>query len=400
VDLGVDRTMDEIEMTIASQIPVVGELMDLHTVMNPEAPTYARIASTISLGINALMFGLAPNASGFLPSGSCFTAGTVVATSTGEVPIESLRVGDRVTTALMSTESRTAVDPQTWRLVRLEMPNPDNSDDVIDLSLLRPIEWIQATGAHEGSWIDLSLNELGIANRAHVRSIDPCPIIAHGAGRVVLGTLTHLSGYVRTLTFEGTKVTIEPTREHRLYSLDRNDWISAGDLVEGETLQSAGGPIVVASNTASPGVRRVFNIEVEAEHEFLASELEVRSHNSYAESCASGVAENILNIGSGDSPIKDAINLDIRRGKGVDVIGDARALPFASGSMNRVVARNLPSMLGADSKMASEIFRVLGPGGTVQLGSASRFGPAAQQAFEGAGFRSVEIRGLVLTATK
>jgi ubiquinone/menaquinone biosynthesis C-methylase UbiE len=98
--------------------------------------------------------------------------------------------------------------------------------------------------------------------------------------------------------------------------------------------------------------------------------------------------------------MQGAINLDVIAGNGVNVLGDARALPFGPGTMDRVVAERLPSLLGANPAVAGEIYRVLKTGGTGQLTSLSGFGPGAVQVFEQAGFRSVQGSGGILRLVK
>jgi RHS repeat-associated protein len=108
----------------------------------------------------------------------------------------------------------------------------------------------------------------------------------------------------------------------------------------------------------------------------------------------------VLNIGSGNKPVAGAVNLDIFAGRGVNVIGDARALPFEAGSFGRVVAQRIPSMLASDPRVASEIFRVLANGGTAQLTSVTPFGPGVIQTFIDAGFSSVQANGGLLNLVK
>ena len=56
-------------------------------------------------------------------SQTCFTAGTVVATTDGSLAIEELRVGNRVkTNNEKHVPSKVTAD---WRIVELDMPNPD-----------------------------------------------------------------------------------------------------------------------------------------------------------------------------------------------------------------------------------------------------------------------------------
>ncbi len=68
---------------------------------------------------------------GAAPTGWCFLPGTLVEERRGEMPIEAVQLGDRVVTSdsTHTQESSTEVDPATWHLVRLRMPNPDRSKD-------------------------------------------------------------------------------------------------------------------------------------------------------------------------------------------------------------------------------------------------------------------------------
>jgi len=74
---------------------------------------------------------------------------------------------------------------------------------------------------------------------------------------------------------------------HPLFSLTRGDWVKAGELRAGERLQTSSGAGQMLQVEASPGAQRVFNFEVEGEHEYLVGGLEVRSHNA-AGSCTTG----------------------------------------------------------------------------------------------------------------
>ena len=73
---------------------------------------------------------------------------------------------------------------------------------------------------------------------------------------------------------------LEPTAGHPLFSLTRGEWVKAGELRVAEVLETRTGAAEVVSLTASLGAQRVFNFEVEGEHEYLVGGLEVRSHNT------------------------------------------------------------------------------------------------------------------------
>jgi hypothetical protein len=72
---------------------------------------------------------------------------------------------------------------------------------------------------------------------------------------------------------------IHTTGLHKFYSASRDDWVSAGDLKEGEELQGAQGPVFVRSVRPLPGVQRVYNMRVEDEHMYRVSALGVLVHN-------------------------------------------------------------------------------------------------------------------------
>jgi Flp pilus assembly pilin Flp len=215
------------------------------------------------------------------PGGACFAAGTRVETASGGQPIETLRVGDRVRTIDDGgEEGETSIDPATWADVRVRMPNPDGTNDVFDIELLKPRTWITAQHAAPGEWLSLEIPELGVTGSAQVESVGPPPAIAPGAGRVVTATFTHLNGFVHRLRFSGTAEVLEVTNTHRLFSVDRHDWVAVEDVAAGERLVSRREPLTVASNEQKDGVERVYNLEVETEHTYLVGDAKVLSHNA------------------------------------------------------------------------------------------------------------------------
>jgi YD repeat-containing protein len=213
------------------------------------------------------------------PTGICFAAGTLVDTPNGEEPIESLKVGDRVRTSDDDGSGSTSVDPTTWRDIRLHMQNPDGSGDVLDVEVLRPVTWIAEVGAASGRWISFGLPEMGLYGPAEVETIAGVPPIQRGPGRVVRATVTHFNSHVHMLRFRETRENLEPTATHRLYSLDRQDWVPAAHLKVGERLWAEAGAVTLESNVEKVGTERVYNIEVETEHSYLVGSTKVLSHN-------------------------------------------------------------------------------------------------------------------------
>ena len=175
--------------------------------------------------------------------------------------IESLRVGQRVLAEnpdSKATESTgdTAVDPATWRCVRLQARERwlDGTEDVLEVETLQPPEWLREHDVSVGRQVPppVDLVEMGLPKdlRATVISVDPCPPIEHGQGRVVLSTVSHLADNVYELVFEdgqGRRETLRPTGTHPFYEEDRRDWVSAEQLQPGQRVRGRQGTLRTVS---------------------------------------------------------------------------------------------------------------------------------------------------------
>jgi RHS repeat-associated protein len=217
--------------------------------------------------------------------GLCFTAGTKVSTPDGLLNIEDIRVGDRVTTTGVNKDRPdgwTAVDPKQWRVIKLLMPDPKGSEDIYEIELLRSLEWIRKVGAAPRRFIEIEMAEMGLSGLAKVMSIKPSPKIKPGPGRVVLMTVTHMDQGVMEIEFAGLNKALEPTISHPLFSADRNDWVAAGELRIGERIKTKTGISQTKAIRWKKGEHRVYNFEVEADHSYFVSEVELLSHNSGA----------------------------------------------------------------------------------------------------------------------
>jgi hypothetical protein len=210
--------------------------------------------------------------------GACFVAGTAIETQSGARPIESLRVGERVLTT--DGDSSSEVDPLTWRKITLKMPNPECPSDILDLELLRSVNWIASTGCQPGARMWFELEEMGLRGWADVQSVNECLPIQPGRGRVVLATVTHHNTFVMEVRLKGGAEPLRPTDRHHLFSVTRNDWVPTVSLQAGEILRTADGTARITSVQPWPGVHRVFNLEVETEHSYFAGEAKVLSHNT------------------------------------------------------------------------------------------------------------------------
>lgn len=148
--------------------------------------------------------------------------------------IERVEVGQRVATGI-SQEIRDLaigdplavpqwdrvdheIDSQTWRKLTLVMHTPQG--DRFDITLLRPIRWLESCDAQVGSSIHLVVSEQGLDGLADVLAIEPCPRISLGIGRVVTGTFTHVRGGILRIRLAGLAEPLGVTSNHSIYSAD------------------------------------------------------------------------------------------------------------------------------------------------------------------------------------
>ena len=130
---------------------------------------------------------------------------------------------------------------------------------------------------------------MGLVGPAWVRAIAASPIIRPGAGRVVTGTFTHLNSFVYELRFEGESLPLRGTRQHPVYSVDREAFVRIDELRVGEVLRTSSGTARISNLSRVPGDHQVYNIEIEDEHVYYVGDLEVLVHNSCADSIAVGL---------------------------------------------------------------------------------------------------------------
>ena len=65
---------------------------------------------------------------------------------------------------------------------------------------------------------------------------------------------------------------LEPTPPHRFFSETRKDWVAAGELRIGECLRTASEQVVTVESVGlMAGEHRVYNLEVEQEHQFYVA---------------------------------------------------------------------------------------------------------------------------------
>ncbi len=180
-------------------------------------------------------------------------------------------------------ESLPEPDPETWRKITLRMTKADGH--CLDIELLRPLFWLDFHEAEPGSTIFLDLPEMGAQGEAEVTSITACPQIEPDDGRgrpIVTGKFIHQSANVIDLHLDGLEKPIGCTANHPFWSEDRQEFIEAAELEQGEYVHTRlPGPIRVTRIAPRPGKHPVYNLEIHGEHVYEVSRAGVLVHNAY-----------------------------------------------------------------------------------------------------------------------
>lgn len=208
--------------------------------------------------------------------------------------ISEVKVGERVVTPDTSPDANmgTSVDSATWKLLNLvvDIPSKDGAPrDTANIQTLQSPQWIEENHAAPGAQVPtpLDLQEMGMQQEtATVISIEPCPPIKPGPGRVVLTTVNHLNQFLFNLTVvdaQGRRETIGVTGWHKIFSETRDHWVSASELQLGEKLRGHDGSVTVTTLVRTSGTFRVYNLTVEREHVYYASGEDVLAHNTWCD---------------------------------------------------------------------------------------------------------------------
>jgi intein/homing endonuclease len=122
--------------------------------------------------------------------------------------------------------------------------------------------------------------ELEIDGLAEVTAVRECPPIAEGEGRVVTGRFVTREA-VNVITVRlANGAEIRATDVHPVWSVDREEWIPAGELEPGEKVDTLAGPVAVANVERLESRVDVHNIEVHGEHVFRVTADGVLVHNA------------------------------------------------------------------------------------------------------------------------
>ena len=211
----------------------------------------------------------------------CFAAGTLVATETGGVPIDSLRLGDRVIAQPGGGSAPSAVEAGQWLEVELSFADPTGSGEVCHARLLRSREYVEGRAWTEGDWVEVSLgDEIDSDGVARVDKIRPSAGPGSGRGHVVLGTFQTWHRDLCELSVEGMSDPVRVTAGHRFHLMDRG-WVPVDQLHPGDRIDSLDGTgRSVTAVRALPGLQAVYNLEIESLHQYHVSAAGLLSHNN------------------------------------------------------------------------------------------------------------------------
>ncbi len=179
-------------------------------------------------------------------------------------------------------ESLPEPDPETWRKITLRMTKSDGHR--LDIELLRPLFWLELHEAEPGATIFLDLSEMGAEGVAEVTSIDLCPEIEPDDGRgrpIVTGKFVHEArdGEVIELRLADQEESTRVTANHPYWSVDRDEFIPAGELQPGEQVDTHTGTTRVVSLTPINYTGLLYNLET-TEHVYRVGSLGTLVHNS------------------------------------------------------------------------------------------------------------------------
>ncbi len=253
-------------------------------------------------------------------------------------PIADIQLGQRVLgrnpLREQVDESLPKPDPATWRTISLHMKKADGLSLWVDL--LRPVEWIEYHQAEPGATIHLDLPEMGAVGEAEVTSIDSCPEIKPGTGPIVTGRFIHEArdGEVIELRLADQEEVTRVTANHPYWSVDRADFIPAGELQPGEQVDTHYGTTRVVSLTPIAYTGLLYNLET-TEHVYRVGSVGTLVHNS----CPS-----VFLHGSDVASVDDIVRNGLNRAKAAELGGGDVfwALPESALDSARVFAQVNP----------------------------------------------------------
>ena len=247
----------------------------------------------------------------------CFTAGTIVHTASGHLPIEQIAIGTIVIAHEKVNQNEVIIDESTGQysfegiakvdylasdsqrkldkhgyygedLFSLMFEIIDEDSSLTTVNLIRPKYWLlEKEISFRGQKINLSLPEIGVQGLSVITDIKPfvCDssisqlVVEYGFTKApVIGTITRNASNLHKLIFEDGQE-LQVTGSHPMYSLTAGGWTMASDIRVNDKILSWEGIQIVKHTAPLPGEYRVFNLEVGYNHNFLVGKNGIVVHN-------------------------------------------------------------------------------------------------------------------------
>ena len=175
-------------------------------------------------------------------------------------------------------------EPDASTCSRIVIETYRNNGLRVQIEKLVPNRILSDNKLSAGSLVSLKYEDLDVSQFGVVMHVAPCPEIAPnsftGEGQVVVSRFTSFDVELLVrLDFDGSQ-SLTGTSIHRIWSLDRQDWVAMGDLEIGERLQGTSGPVTITSTHLVAQTQNVYNIEVQGEHVYEVTELGILVHNT------------------------------------------------------------------------------------------------------------------------
>jgi hypothetical protein len=136
-----------------------------------------------------------------------------------------------------------------------------------------------------GRTLDVELSEFGVSGPATIVGVAPCPEPEAYDGpdrRLITAVFRHTSMNIVDLTLDDGTPSIGCTGNHPYWSVDRQDFVRADQLRQGETLQSADGSLCHVASVMKRHLTEpvaVYNLEIDGHHVYSVGEGGVLVHN-------------------------------------------------------------------------------------------------------------------------
>ena len=201
--------------------------------------------------------------------------------------IEELQVGNWLLSDDPQTVGVDCVDfskfsPESLQVLRVRMEKPGGG--TLWLEMLSSPLTPQFQNAKPGDQLPLAYEELGILGVGLVLDAKPCRRIASrptGRHCLVTTTFKHDSQAIIEITVDRTPIPLRGTANHPFWSVDRKEYVQAGQLRIGESLLTADGVTAsVVTTSVTNEAEVVYNIEVQGEHAYYVGPSGILVHNA------------------------------------------------------------------------------------------------------------------------